>query len=329
LSLDDEEKAVEELIAKDPTIVNEPDFLNRNPLIHAASAGDLEIIQILLDAGANTKAISDYNDLRIISGNALHHFIFGLSPNIDYHNQEKNLQIIQLLLDRGVEKNQVDMKGRTPYDLAKESNFSPYLLLLHDFEAAYQTHCETYPHAQKNTARKLDFSGKKTTSSSQPDYILTKTQKETETEEQEVLSETFSISGSDNYDDLPPLLPASPVRTSKHTREASQIFSSQPSDGLSDPSLASSSNKRQRTQRSLSQPLVPDDEASQFFSQSAHDELKQSMPQESPFTTRTEKPRSLRKDLIPVPIDFSTEKNHADQCDNCKIGQCLLSTIKN
>ncbi|MBX9831336.1 ankyrin repeat domain-containing protein [Candidatus Babeliales bacterium] len=322
--------AVRELIAEDADIVNISDLLNRTPLMHAALPGNLEMMQILLDAKANPKATSDFNDPRIIGGNALHHFIFGLNADIDYHNQEENLHIIQLLLDRGVEKHQVDMMGRTPYDLAEERNFSPYLRLLHDVEAAYQEHLEKYPHAQKSTARTLDFSDRTKINSDPIEDPI----EDFSDNSQNDLSETFSISSdSDDDDDLPPLLPASPSSTSQHNtnkeKPASQMFSSQVPDGLSEKVYCSP--KRQRTQSSQvfsSQPLAPDDEASQFFSQSAHDEREQSMPKESPFATRTGKRLSRSKDLMPIAIDLPTTKDHTDQRETCKTGQNSLSPIK-
>ncbi|MBY0353502.1 hypothetical protein K2W90_03995 [Candidatus Babeliales bacterium] len=63
----------------------------------------------------------------VLGGNILHHFLGNLPENIYEHNIRKNIRFINRFIKRGANPKQEDADGKTPFDIALERNFTPYL----------------------------------------------------------------------------------------------------------------------------------------------------------------------------------------------------------
>ncbi|MBX9831335.1 hypothetical protein K2X40_05230 [Candidatus Babeliales bacterium] len=68
-----------------------------------------------------------YSPSPVLGGNILHHFLGNLPENIYEHNIRKNIRFINRFIELGANPEQQDADGKTPFDIAIERNFTPYL----------------------------------------------------------------------------------------------------------------------------------------------------------------------------------------------------------
>jgi ankyrin repeat protein len=111
------------LLLKNGASVNVNDSRNRTVLHYAVSKSSYNYIKLLLDHGANINAVSDF-------GKTVLHEAFeeGISPNVE---------MIKLLLNRGVDANKRDNNQKTALDYAVTSTGSDELVKILFNDAAH------------------------------------------------------------------------------------------------------------------------------------------------------------------------------------------------
>lgn len=93
--------AVRTAIARDPAVVNRPDAFGRTALDSAAAKGDLEMVKLLLESGANPNAQGPMK----------------MTP-LTAAVRAKRLDIVELLLDHGADPTVAGRDGQTPLQIA-------------------------------------------------------------------------------------------------------------------------------------------------------------------------------------------------------------------
>jgi ankyrin repeat protein len=101
---------------KEELIIDLPNKYDATPLHYACYYGSKDVIDLLLDLGANIKAVDS-------EGNSVLH----------YAVQSKSERVVKKLLVRGAKKNIRNYKGKIPYDIAMELNLSDIALILKNF----------------------------------------------------------------------------------------------------------------------------------------------------------------------------------------------------
>ena len=103
------------------------------PLAQATHAADLEVVRLLLSAGANSNAAS----LSVLSNAAKKERVKGPLGQMGYFNTilhtavEKNsLPIVEALLVAGADPTRGDHEGKTPLDIAVEKGFDEIAVVL-------------------------------------------------------------------------------------------------------------------------------------------------------------------------------------------------------
>jgi ankyrin repeat protein len=141
-----EEERVRTLLESKNTEIDRRDGFNETPLYIAVQTGKINIVQLLIDAGANLNATNRLEDT------ALHKAVFtedlpaakvllkaGAKVNVKNNwNQTPlhfatiigNPQIVKLLLNAGADKNAINKSGKTPFHIAKQQGNVELLELL-------------------------------------------------------------------------------------------------------------------------------------------------------------------------------------------------------
>lgn len=124
----DKPKNVEILLeyGADIHVESGPQSARRIALGRAANLGRVEIVKILLKAGAKV------NQKNSVSGRtALHEAAVGrVVPEWEQYPEELQTQVVKVLLQHGADKKAKDKRGKTPLDLAKEAKAKNIIPLL-------------------------------------------------------------------------------------------------------------------------------------------------------------------------------------------------------
>lgn len=122
-------------VLKKADLVKEDDGAGWTPLHYAAALGDTACMRVLLDAGAPARAVDSSGTtalhlaaglaspraaLLLLEAGASATYIDGYYATPLHVAAGKSLEVVRLLVSRGVSLNQVDMSNRTPLDVAVE-----------------------------------------------------------------------------------------------------------------------------------------------------------------------------------------------------------------
>jgi ankyrin repeat protein len=106
------------------------------PFLRAAQSSDVELMKVLLDAGADPKikTANNVTALAVASGIA---WVEGVTFE---WSKEKNLQTVKMLLDLGIDPNQQDVEGRTALHGAGHKGYTEVIQMLVDAGAKLDVH---------------------------------------------------------------------------------------------------------------------------------------------------------------------------------------------
>ena len=80
------------------------------PFVRAAQSGDMALMKLLLDRGADPKIVTEHGDTALTAAGGI-----GWVEGVTYEwSKEENLQAIKMLLDLGLDPNLANKDGRTP-----------------------------------------------------------------------------------------------------------------------------------------------------------------------------------------------------------------------
>ena len=138
-------KAVGQLIAASPELVNAHDQAGATPLHHAAGFGNLATMKLLLDHGADANAgnkrkstalfwsLHDEAKVRLLldhGANIAARTIDGRSPVYQAASMANAVPVLRLLLDKGADPNVTTLNGMTPLMAAARGNIEAARLLI-------------------------------------------------------------------------------------------------------------------------------------------------------------------------------------------------------
>ena len=110
-------ETVKSLIAQEPTLVNVRDYRGMTPLLFAARAGNYDMVELLLETGADYRAYDGNQSTQTPGGNALHHLFYGLEPSNELEYTTTIDDIYDLLIEAGTSPYLEDLNGNTPTDV--------------------------------------------------------------------------------------------------------------------------------------------------------------------------------------------------------------------
>ncbi|QQR49340.1 ankyrin repeat domain-containing protein [bacterium] len=110
-------KTVKDLISQEPALVNARDYRGMTPLLFAARSGNYDMVEFLLESGADYLAYDNNQSTQTPGGNALHHLFYGLEPSDKLEYTTNIDDIYDLLIEAGTSPYLEDGNGKTPADV--------------------------------------------------------------------------------------------------------------------------------------------------------------------------------------------------------------------
>ena len=105
------------------------------PFVRAAQSGDLELLKVLLEHGADPMIPTDYGDTALTAAAGI-----GWVEGVTYeHSAKENVEVIKFLLGLGLDPNSPNLDGRTPLMGAALKGRNAVVQLLVDHGAKLET----------------------------------------------------------------------------------------------------------------------------------------------------------------------------------------------